>query len=187
MGCFGSAAAKTDHDDAKKGKQTNKRINQQLQKDKQVYRATHRLLLLGEWRGIHFFKKKFQFFLPSYVLLSSVVAKTPLVRLVTTASPPHSRSTLFLVGARAKYESQSCTKTSLDFGPRWIWDVSIWSPSAIRLCTVQLLLLPSKTFARRDVLNSLKISAISVCYHLSPLCSLSISLWPYNTLLLTLM
>lgn len=48
MGCFGSAAAKTDHDDAKKGKETNKKINQQLQKDKQVYRATHRLLLLGE-------------------------------------------------------------------------------------------------------------------------------------------
>ncbi|VVC32322.1 Hypothetical protein CINCED_3A018427 [Cinara cedri] len=47
MGCFGSAAAKTDHDDAKKGKETNKKINQQLQKDKQVYRATHRLLLLG--------------------------------------------------------------------------------------------------------------------------------------------
>lgn len=61
MGCFGSAAAKTDHDDAKKGKETNKKINQQLQKDKQVYRATHRLLLLGESRWflifypLHFF------------------------------------------------------------------------------------------------------------------------------------
>lgn len=71
MGCFGSAAAKTDHDDAKKGKQTNKRINQQLQKDKQVYRATHRLLLLGEWRGINFFLKNFSFFSrPTFALVS---------------------------------------------------------------------------------------------------------------------
>uniref|UniRef100_A0A023F635 Guanine nucleotide-binding protein G(s) subunit alpha n=5 Tax=Reduviidae TaxID=27479 RepID=A0A023F635_TRIIF len=47
MGCFGSAASRADHEETKRGKETNKKINQQLQKDKQVYRATHRLLLLG--------------------------------------------------------------------------------------------------------------------------------------------
>lgn len=48
MGCFGSASSKADQEETKKGKETNKKINQQLQKDKQVYRATHRLLLLGK-------------------------------------------------------------------------------------------------------------------------------------------
>ncbi|XP_043214049.1 guanine nucleotide-binding protein G(s) subunit alpha-like isoform X1 [Amphibalanus amphitrite] len=47
MGCFGSAASKQDADESKKQKEKNKKINQQIQKDKQVYRATHRLLLLG--------------------------------------------------------------------------------------------------------------------------------------------
>uniref|UniRef100_A0A0A9W7J8 Guanine nucleotide-binding protein G(s) subunit alpha n=1 Tax=Lygus hesperus TaxID=30085 RepID=A0A0A9W7J8_LYGHE len=47
MGCFGSAASRADHEESKRGKEMNKKINQQLQKDKQVYRATHRLLLLG--------------------------------------------------------------------------------------------------------------------------------------------
>lgn len=49
MGCFGSASSKADHEETKRGKETNKKINQQLQKDKQVYRATHRLLLLGRF------------------------------------------------------------------------------------------------------------------------------------------
>lgn len=48
MGCFGSAA-KADAEESKKGREMNKKINQQLQKDKQVYRATHRLLLLGKY------------------------------------------------------------------------------------------------------------------------------------------
>ncbi|XP_067652847.1 guanine nucleotide-binding protein G(s) subunit alpha [Haliotis asinina] len=43
MGCFGR---KEDEDD-KNAKEANKRIEKQLQKDKQLYRATHRLLLLG--------------------------------------------------------------------------------------------------------------------------------------------
>ena len=51
MGCFGSAASKQDADESKKQKEKNKKINQQIQKDKQVYRATHRLLLLGEYKG----------------------------------------------------------------------------------------------------------------------------------------
>lgn len=48
MGCFGSAESKQDADEYKKQKEKNKKINQQIQKDKQEYRATHRLLLLGE-------------------------------------------------------------------------------------------------------------------------------------------
>ncbi|CAH1393033.1 unnamed protein product [Nezara viridula] len=41
-----SRASRADHEETKRGRETNKKINQQLQKDKQVYRATHRLLLL---------------------------------------------------------------------------------------------------------------------------------------------
>ncbi|KAG8224541.1 hypothetical protein J437_LFUL002145 [Ladona fulva] len=47
MGCFGSASSKADQEENKRRKEANKKINQQIQKDKQVYRATHRLLLLG--------------------------------------------------------------------------------------------------------------------------------------------
>lgn len=47
MGCFGSASSKADQEESKRRKEANKRINQQIQRDKQVYRATHRLLLLG--------------------------------------------------------------------------------------------------------------------------------------------
>lgn len=45
MGCFGPS--KNDAEEDKKRKEANKRIEKQIQKDKQVYRATHRLLLLG--------------------------------------------------------------------------------------------------------------------------------------------
>nr|QKY89058.1 Gs alpha [Acanthopleura granulata] len=44
MGCWGSS--REDEDDKAK-KEANKKIEKQLQKDKQLYRATHRLLLLG--------------------------------------------------------------------------------------------------------------------------------------------
>ncbi|KAF4520535.1 hypothetical protein B566_EDAN008734 [Ephemera danica] len=47
MGCFGSGSTKADQEENKRRKEANKKINQQIQKDKQVYRATHRLLLLG--------------------------------------------------------------------------------------------------------------------------------------------
>lgn len=43
MGCF----RKKEDEDDKMRKEANKRIEKQLQKDKQLYRATHRLLLLG--------------------------------------------------------------------------------------------------------------------------------------------
>jgi hypothetical protein len=48
MGCFGRSASKSDAEESKRRKEANKKINQQIQKDKQVYRATHRLLLLGK-------------------------------------------------------------------------------------------------------------------------------------------
>ncbi|KAK7505770.1 hypothetical protein BaRGS_00003041 [Batillaria attramentaria] len=44
MGCLGR---KKEDEDDKMRKEANKRIEKQLQKDKQLYRATHRLLLLG--------------------------------------------------------------------------------------------------------------------------------------------
>ncbi|XP_042873729.1 guanine nucleotide-binding protein G(s) subunit alpha [Penaeus japonicus] len=47
MGCFGSAGAKGDAEEHRRRKEANKKINKQIQQDKQVYRATHRLLLLG--------------------------------------------------------------------------------------------------------------------------------------------
>lgn len=47
MGCFGSGGSKADQEERKILSERNKKINAQLQKDKQVYRATHRLLLLG--------------------------------------------------------------------------------------------------------------------------------------------
>nr|CAD7414542.1 unnamed protein product [Timema cristinae] len=47
MGCFGNSDSKAGQEESKRIKETNKRINLQIQKDKQVYRATHRLLLLG--------------------------------------------------------------------------------------------------------------------------------------------
>merc|ERR1719283_261201 len=52
MGCCGlggggSGASKEDAEEEKRQRKTNKEIDRQIQKDKQVYRATHRLLLLG--------------------------------------------------------------------------------------------------------------------------------------------
>lgn len=52
MGCFGSAGSKqtetnSSTEDTKSQKRRSDAITKQLQKDKQVYRATHRLLLLG--------------------------------------------------------------------------------------------------------------------------------------------
>lgn len=47
MGCFGNGLTNEDRDEEKKKKEANKKIEKQLQKDKAIYRATHRLLLLG--------------------------------------------------------------------------------------------------------------------------------------------
>lgn len=56
--CFGGGTSKSDQEEDKRRKEANKRINAQIQKDKQVYRATHRLLLLGKKNSIevHFIK-----------------------------------------------------------------------------------------------------------------------------------
>ena len=51
MGCFSKTRSRTDPDDEKLQKEQNKKIEQQLQRDKQLYRATHRLLFVGELRG----------------------------------------------------------------------------------------------------------------------------------------
>ncbi|XP_046912160.1 G protein alpha s subunit isoform X1 [Dermatophagoides farinae] len=47
MGCFGGSGSKNDAEEDKRRREANKRIEKQIQKDKQIYRATHRLLLLG--------------------------------------------------------------------------------------------------------------------------------------------
>ena len=48
MGCCGiNGDNKEEADEVKRQRKTNKEIERQIQKDKQVYRATHRLLLLG--------------------------------------------------------------------------------------------------------------------------------------------
>ena len=47
MGCFGNNITDDEHEKSKKQKETNKKIDKQLRDDKIAYRATHRLLLLG--------------------------------------------------------------------------------------------------------------------------------------------
>lgn len=48
MGCCGiNGSEMEENDEARRQKKVNKDIERQIQKDKQVYRATHRLLLLG--------------------------------------------------------------------------------------------------------------------------------------------
>uniref|UniRef100_A0A672GNX4 Guanine nucleotide-binding protein G(s) subunit alpha n=1 Tax=Salarias fasciatus TaxID=181472 RepID=A0A672GNX4_SALFA len=47
MGCLGNSKTEDQRNEEKAQRETNKKIEKQLQKDKQIYRATHRLLLLG--------------------------------------------------------------------------------------------------------------------------------------------
>uniref|UniRef100_UPI00358F082E guanine nucleotide-binding protein G(s) subunit alpha-like n=1 Tax=Myxine glutinosa TaxID=7769 RepID=UPI00358F082E len=47
MGCFRPDKTEDQRNDEKAQREANKKIDKQLQKDKQIYRATHRLLLLG--------------------------------------------------------------------------------------------------------------------------------------------
>lgn len=47
MGCLGNTKTEDQRNEEKVQRENNKKINKQLQKDKQIYRATHRLLLLG--------------------------------------------------------------------------------------------------------------------------------------------
>lgn len=48
MGCLGNSKTEDQRNEEKAQREANKKIEKQLQKDKQVYRATHRLLLLGK-------------------------------------------------------------------------------------------------------------------------------------------
>jgi len=48
MGCLNGKLDK-ENEDEKSRREANKKIEKQLQKDKQMYRATHRLLLLGDF------------------------------------------------------------------------------------------------------------------------------------------
>uniref|UniRef100_A0AAZ3NYQ3 GNAS complex locus n=1 Tax=Oncorhynchus tshawytscha TaxID=74940 RepID=A0AAZ3NYQ3_ONCTS len=47
MGCLGNSKTEDQRNEEKVQREANKKIEKQLQKDKQLYRATHRLLLLG--------------------------------------------------------------------------------------------------------------------------------------------
>jgi len=47
MGCFGSGGTDGDANGKRERKRRHKEIQKQIQQDKQIYRATHRLLLLG--------------------------------------------------------------------------------------------------------------------------------------------
>uniref|UniRef100_A0A673AB76 Guanine nucleotide-binding protein G(s) subunit alpha n=1 Tax=Sphaeramia orbicularis TaxID=375764 RepID=A0A673AB76_9TELE len=49
MGCLGNSKTEDQRNEEKAQREANKKIEKQLQKDKQIYRATHRLLLLGKW------------------------------------------------------------------------------------------------------------------------------------------
>jgi len=47
MGCLGNSSSKTERGRRKNAEDNSKKIDQQLKNDKKLYRATHRLLLLG--------------------------------------------------------------------------------------------------------------------------------------------
>ncbi len=47
LNCMAGSSGPGTDEEAKEARRINKQIDEQLQKDKQVYRATHRLLLLG--------------------------------------------------------------------------------------------------------------------------------------------
>lgn len=55
MGCLGNNKTEDQRNEEKEQRENNKKINKQLQKDKQIYRATHRLLLLGGFCVIYGF------------------------------------------------------------------------------------------------------------------------------------
>ena len=48
MGCFGIAGAKDDAEELAKQEKTNKEINKQIKEEKQLYKATYRLLVVGK-------------------------------------------------------------------------------------------------------------------------------------------
>jgi len=74
MGCF--RAGKTDEDDEMR-KEANRKIEKQLQKDKQAYRATHRLLLLGIIRTSVFYRRHILKRTSGYAMVVHGRPKTP--------------------------------------------------------------------------------------------------------------
>ncbi|KAG7255094.1 hypothetical protein CRUP_029485 [Coryphaenoides rupestris] len=48
MGCLGGSQTEDQRQDERARREANKKIEKQLQKERQAYKATHRLLLLGE-------------------------------------------------------------------------------------------------------------------------------------------
>lgn len=56
MGCLGNSKTEDQRNEDKEQRENNKKINKQLQKDKQIYRATHRLLLLGGFCRIYCYR-----------------------------------------------------------------------------------------------------------------------------------
>lgn len=51
---MGNSKTEDQRNEEKAQREANKKIEKQLQKDKQIYRATHRLLLLGEFDFVCF-------------------------------------------------------------------------------------------------------------------------------------
>ena len=70
MGCFCSQP-KAGSDETKAQTEANRRINMEIQKDKHLYRSTHRLLLLGIYLLHLFFKFSFhKDYFKSFILVS---------------------------------------------------------------------------------------------------------------------
>lgn len=71
MGCLNGKLDK-ENEDERNRREANKKIEKQLQKDKQTYRATHRLLLLGmiQWlQEDHFLAVSFDSLLAIFTVL----------------------------------------------------------------------------------------------------------------------
>lgn len=71
MGCLGNSKTEDQRNEEKAQREANKKIEKQLQKDKQIYRATHRLLLLGEFWFL-FFPLTGLFFLKYFSVLATL-------------------------------------------------------------------------------------------------------------------
>ena len=85
MGCF--RAGKTDEDDEMR-KEANRKIEKQLQKDKQAYRATHRLLLLGMIHTSVFYRRHILKRTSGYAMVVHGRPKTPKILVFGVTQPP---------------------------------------------------------------------------------------------------
>lgn len=71
MGCLGNSKTEDQRNEEKAQREANKKIEKQLQKDKQIYRATHRLLLLGRFLWILYLAWRIHFVL--YCCTSKII------------------------------------------------------------------------------------------------------------------